>query len=142
MAHAYNDLARLYKQSDNNDEAANLYQKAIVLIQAVPAQKRGPAHWAHLGQSLYYTGQMQKAREALEECIALGSDEGPTLLAEWWYLAMTLHELGETQLAREYFDQLVKQMEESSKPTPSDTELRAEAAAVLGVELAAAGNEK
>ena len=86
--------------------------------------------WNTLGVAHYRAGDWKAAVEALEKSMALRSGGDGF---DWFFLAMAHWQLGDKPQARSWFNRAVPRME---KMQPKDEELvriRAEAAALLGV---------
>jgi tetratricopeptide (TPR) repeat protein len=132
----YLRLAETQKAAGNQEAATASRQQVIDLLLPIAEEERSVGQWGYLGQAFYLVGRWADARKALEKGNELRGDDGPTNQygPRWWYLAMTLAKLGETEQARSIYDQLVKEMEESP-PNYVESEYRAEAAELLGIEI-------
>ena len=94
--------------------------------------RRKGGHWNTLGVAHYRAGDWKAAIEALTKSMELRKGGDST---DWFFLAMAHWQLGDKPQARSWYDKAVQWME---KNQPKDEELirfRAEAAALLGVNV-------
>jgi tetratricopeptide (TPR) repeat protein len=108
------------------DRAVKLAKEAIEL-----APKAGN-HWNTLGAAYYRAGNWKESITALQKYRELRTDD-----AEWtnpFFLAMAHWQLGEKQEARKWFDKGVEWMERKNVKSGMTPRLRAEAAALLGLQ--------
>ena len=128
------ELAQCHRALGNTEEYETCC-RAIVECFSKP-DDRSISEWGYLGQGLYRVGQFEQARQALEACIELRGDNGPSINGgvRWWYYTMSLHCLGEADLAKKYFTQLDEIISEHPRPSNDIyVRLHAEAAELLGL---------
>ena len=87
-----------------------------------------------LGGTLYHAGDWKGSVAALERSMALqpapkGGDPG-----QWFCLAMDHWQLGNTEEARRWFGVAVSWMDKTGKTSATTRRIRAEAAALLGID--------
>jgi tetratricopeptide (TPR) repeat protein len=111
------------------DRAVRLAREAVELAPG------GTDCWRTLGVACYRAGDGQGAVAALQKVVKLRSGGGP----EWFFLAMAHWQVGDQQQARLWYDRSIQWMETNKLPDEKLRLVRAEAAALLGVQDKPAG---
>src|SRR5262249_32007080 len=98
---------------------------------AVAAEPQNGNFWNTLGAASYRAGQWQETVAALEQAMQLrsGGDSG-----DWFFLAMALRQLGDAGKARPWHDRAIQWMDENRPHDQQLRRLRAEAAALFGID--------
>jgi serine/threonine protein kinase len=135
-AEAANFVARSLASSldlrmENGEDAVHLTRAVELAQRAVDLAPQNGWYWNTLGAACFRAGQWKDAIAALEESMRLRSGGDS---ADWFLVAMAQQQLGEREKARMWYDRAVPWMD---KYKPHDEELcrlRAQAAALLGIE--------
>jgi tetratricopeptide (TPR) repeat protein len=137
-AAAHNNLAWLRATCPNVTyrDPREALSHAKTLIKLAPGD--GGA-WNTLGVAQYCNGEWKAAIEALTKSIRLHKG-GESL--DFFFLAMAYWQLGDKEKARTRYDQAVAWMDKNKPQDKELSRLRAEAAALLGLEKAAQTQKK
>ncbi|QDU21324.1 serine/threonine-protein kinase [Urbifossiella limnaea] len=93
-------------------------------------------YWNTLGVAHYYAGNPDEAVVALHTSLRLAScDDERYVCEDWFFLAMASWKLGRTEAAREWYDRAAGWMVKKKPREEEIQRFRAEAAALLGVEV-------
>jgi serine/threonine-protein kinase len=127
LAGSFNELAWLLVSCA--DPAFRKPERAVPLAEkAVELNPRFQPAWNTLGVARYRTGRFEKALEALEESVRLGTGGD---VSDWLFLAMVHAKLGSRDEAARWLRKAEAWIEEQEKVEPDVESLRGEAVSVL-----------
>lgn len=112
---------------------------ALELADRATAERPTAAtYWGTRGTALYRLGQWEAATKDLEKAIALREPDSSNNASDAYFAAMSCWQLGQQDQARQWFEKAQQWQALSKDVDPELIRFRAEAAALLGVEGAAA----
>jgi tetratricopeptide (TPR) repeat protein len=127
-----NDLAWFLATCPDLD-LRDLNEAERLMAGVVEAAPRICGYWNTLGVVHYRKGHWREAAQALEKSTSLHPQGGDSF--DWFFLAMAHYRMGDKERAHSWYQKAVTWMETNQQGLEELTRFRAEAAALLGMEI-------
>jgi eukaryotic-like serine/threonine-protein kinase len=127
-----NDLA-WFLATCPDEELRDLNEAERLMAGVVEAAPRICGYWNTLGVVHYRKGHWREAAQALEKSTSLHPQGGDSF--DWFFLAMAHYRLGDKERAHTWYKKAIAWMETNQQGLEELTRFRAEAAALLGMDI-------